>query len=66
MPGSARAGRPRPSAAGGDERGVIGAGELGAGDTTGEGVELVGDRGVLQALLGVLTQGDPDFAIVTP
>ena len=41
-------------------------GALGAGDTTGEGVELVGDRGVLQALLGVLTQGDPDFAIVTP
>ena len=39
---------------------------LGAGDTTGEGVELVGDRGVLQALLGVLTQGEPDFAIVTP
>jgi alkyl sulfatase BDS1-like metallo-beta-lactamase superfamily hydrolase len=36
------------------------------GDSTGPGVELDGDAGVLQALLGVLEQGDPGFNIVVP
>ncbi|GII99700.1 alkyl sulfatase BDS1-like metallo-beta-lactamase superfamily hydrolase [Sediminihabitans luteus] len=36
------------------------------GDTTSPGVDVDGDQGVLGALLGVLVQGDPDFAIVEP
>ena len=36
------------------------------GDADGPGVELTGDAGVLQALLGVLDRGDPSFEIVLP
>jgi alkyl sulfatase BDS1-like metallo-beta-lactamase superfamily hydrolase len=36
------------------------------GDSTSPGVELDGDAGVLQALLGVLQQGDPAFDIIIP
>jgi alkyl sulfatase BDS1-like metallo-beta-lactamase superfamily hydrolase len=36
------------------------------GDTDGPGVELAGDAGVLQSLLGVLDRGDPSFEIVLP
>jgi alkyl sulfatase BDS1-like metallo-beta-lactamase superfamily hydrolase len=36
------------------------------GDSTSPGVELDGDAGVLQALLGVLEQGDPAFDIIVP
>ena len=36
------------------------------GDTTSPGLELEGDPGVLQSLLGVLVQGDPAFDIVVP
>jgi len=40
--------------------------QLAGGDLDSEGLEFDGDRGVLEQLLGVLDQGDPDFAIVTP
>ena len=30
------------------------------------GIEIAGEAGVLQPLLGVLDQGDPYFDIVTP
>jgi len=36
------------------------------GDADGPGVELAGDAGVLQSLLGVLDRGDPSFEIVLP
>ena len=36
------------------------------GDADGPGVELTGDAGVLQSLLGVLDRGDPSFEIVLP
>lgn len=36
------------------------------GDLTSPGIELTGDAGALQALLGVLDTGDPAFNIVTP
>jgi alkyl sulfatase BDS1-like metallo-beta-lactamase superfamily hydrolase len=36
------------------------------GDTTSDGLTVEGDLGVLTALVGVLDEGDPDFAIVTP
>lgn len=36
------------------------------GDLTSPGLEITGDNAVLDALLGVLDQGDPGFAIVTP
>jgi alkyl sulfatase BDS1-like metallo-beta-lactamase superfamily hydrolase len=39
---------------------------LAGGDLESDGLELEGDRGVLEALLTVLDHGDPDFAIVTP
>ncbi|WP_231123404.1 alkyl sulfatase dimerization domain-containing protein [Nocardioides sambongensis] len=37
-----------------------------AGDTSTDGVEVDGDIGVLESLLGVLDPGDPDFDIVVP
>ena len=39
---------------------------LAGGDTESEGVEVRGDIGVLEQLLGVLDQGDPAFEIVLP
>ncbi|WP_028661249.1 alkyl/aryl-sulfatase [Nocardioides insulae] len=36
------------------------------GDTASEGLDVDGDIGVLQALVGVLDPGDPDFDIVVP
>ncbi|WP_137846428.1 alkyl sulfatase dimerization domain-containing protein [Microbacterium sp. 2FI] len=36
------------------------------GDLTSPGLEITGDAGALQALLGVLDAGDPAFNIVTP
>ena len=36
------------------------------GDLTSSGLDVAGDAGVMQALLGVLDAGDPSFAIVTP
>ncbi len=36
------------------------------GDTTSDGLDISGDAGVLQTLLGVLETGDPSFDIVTP
>ncbi|SFR69365.1 Alkyl sulfatase BDS1, metallo-beta-lactamase superfamily [Agromyces sp. CF514] len=36
------------------------------GDTTSPGVEITGDPGTLQALLGVLDPGDTTFNIITP
>ena len=36
------------------------------GDLTSPGLDVAGDAGVVQALLGVLDSGDPSFAIVTP
>ena len=36
------------------------------GDFTSPGLEISGDQGALQALLGVLDQPDPNFNIVTP
>ncbi|MFC5791124.1 MBL fold metallo-hydrolase [Agromyces tardus] len=36
------------------------------GDLASPGLDVAGDAGVLQALLGVLDAGDPSFAIVTP
>ncbi|MET0724815.1 MAG: alkyl sulfatase dimerization domain-containing protein, partial [Leifsonia sp.] len=36
------------------------------GDTTSAGLEIEGDAGVLQTLIGVLDAGDPSFDIVTP
>ena len=36
------------------------------GDTTSDGLTVEGDLGVLTALVGVLDEDDPDFAIVTP
>ena len=36
------------------------------GDADGPGVDLAGDAGVLQSLLGVLDRGDPSFEIVLP
>lgn len=40
--------------------------ELAAGNVSQDGVEVNGDFGVLQTLLGVLQPGDPDFEIVLP
>ncbi|ERK70273.1 alkyl/aryl-sulfatase [Leifsonia aquatica] len=40
--------------------------QLAGGDLAGPGIELAGDQGALQALLGVLDQGDTGFDIVTP
>ncbi|WP_148675094.1 alkyl sulfatase C-terminal domain-containing protein, partial [Klebsiella variicola] len=37
-----------------------------AGDFASPGLELTGDRGALQALVGALDAPDPDFNIVTP
>ena len=37
-----------------------------AGDSTSAGVDIGGDPGVFQALVGVLQKGDPSFNIVTP
>jgi len=39
---------------------------LAGGDTQSAGIEVRGDAGVLQQLLGVLDAGDPDFEIVLP
>ncbi|KAF2420255.1 alkyl sulfatase dimerization domain-containing protein [Microbacterium sp. B35-30] len=39
---------------------------LAGGDTESEGIEVRGDIGVLEQLLGVLDQGDPAFEIVLP
>lgn len=39
---------------------------LAGGDTQSAGIEVRGDAGVLQQLLGVLDEGDPDFEIVLP
>lgn len=39
---------------------------LAAGDFASPGLELTGDRGALQALVGALDAPDPDFNIVTP
>ncbi|BDZ64347.1 alkyl/aryl-sulfatase [Agromyces mangrovi Wang et al. 2018] len=39
---------------------------LAGGDVDGPGLELEGDRAVLEQLLGVLVQGDPAFDIVVP
>ena len=36
------------------------------GDLASPGLDITGDTGVLQTLLGVLDQGDPAFSIVTP
>jgi alkyl sulfatase BDS1-like metallo-beta-lactamase superfamily hydrolase len=36
------------------------------GDLASPGLDIAGDAGALQALLGVLDAGDPSFAIVTP
>ena len=36
------------------------------GDLSGPGLEITGDAGILQTLLGVLDPGDPSFNIVTP
>lgn len=36
------------------------------GDLASPGLDVAGDAGVLQTLLGVLDRGDPSFAIVTP
>ena len=36
------------------------------GDLASPGLDIAGDAGVLQTLLGVLDRGDPSFAIVTP
>jgi alkyl sulfatase BDS1-like metallo-beta-lactamase superfamily hydrolase len=40
--------------------------QLAGGDTESAGVELRGDAGVLQQILGVLDQADPNFEIVLP
>ena len=37
-----------------------------AGDTSSPGIDIAGDPGILQSLLGVLEKGDPSFNIVTP
>jgi len=37
-----------------------------AGDFTSPGLQVIGDTGALQALLGVLDAPDPNFSIVTP
>jgi alkyl sulfatase BDS1-like metallo-beta-lactamase superfamily hydrolase len=37
-----------------------------AGDFSSPGLEVTGDAGALQALLGVLDAPDPGFSIVTP
>ncbi|MER7072219.1 alkyl sulfatase dimerization domain-containing protein [Terrabacter sp. NPDC000476] len=47
-------------------RAALGALMSGADPGTVEGVDVSGDPGVLQALLGALDAPDPDFAIVTP
>ncbi|GAB2841209.1 alkyl/aryl-sulfatase [Microbacterium insulae] len=39
---------------------------LAGGDTSGDGMEVRGDLGVLTQILEVLDQGDPDFEIVLP
>ena len=39
---------------------------LAAGDATSPGVEIAGDSGVLEQLVGVLDKPDPGFDIVTP
>lgn len=39
---------------------------LTGGDLASSGLDIAGDAGVLQALLGVLDRGDPSFDIVTP
>lgn len=39
---------------------------LAGGDLDSDGLELDGERAVLESLLTVLDHGDPDFAIVTP
>ena len=36
------------------------------GDTSSDGLEVAGDLGILQSLIGVLDPGDPDFDIVVP
>ncbi|MET0886095.1 MAG: alkyl sulfatase dimerization domain-containing protein [Mycetocola sp.] len=40
--------------------------QLAGGDLTSPGLEITGDSGALNALLGVLDKGDPSFDIVTP
>lgn len=40
--------------------------QLMGGDTDSPGIDITGDASALQALMGVLDTGDPDFNIVTP
>jgi hypothetical protein len=37
-----------------------------AGDLSGPGIDIAGDPGILQSLMGVMERGDPSFNIVTP
>ncbi|HKH55777.1 MAG TPA: alkyl sulfatase dimerization domain-containing protein [Propionibacteriaceae bacterium] len=37
-----------------------------AGDLAGPGIDIAGDPGILQSLMGVMERGDPSFNIVTP